>query len=196
MGKQAQIDECVKQGCYVKGYYTKPDGGERYFSADGKSLSEWDKSYPDEFYVQYAPISEFSYTTTFTKDKITTFSYNLHATIALKGELKNAISANLDKSIVIKVSFNAADTSGDEDWVVYYKNTDSYNEGNLRTNEIANKYHGFVIDADSTYKTYSGTSTIPASTVYAGESLVCFFSRGASFGDGKIKTITFEIVFE
>lgn len=196
VGKQAAIGECIKHGYYSMGYYTAPEGGERYFSADGKSLSEWSESFPTVFYVQYAPIGDFSCTKSFLDNEIHTLSYYTHARINTVGELGNALKGNLDKTIRVKLSFIASDTSGDEDWVIYYKNTQSYNEGNLISKAIAAKYHGFEIDVGSSYQSFSHISYIPASEIYAGEALVAFFNRGATFGDGKIKNIVFELSFQ
>ncbi|MBQ4072020.1 MAG: hypothetical protein IJD51_06395 [Clostridia bacterium] len=195
IGKQAKITSLSKQGYFSNGYFDSENGGTRYFDASGTSLAVWSTSNPTDFYVQYSPISEFNNKAEFCTDKASSFGYHICTKISFSPKFKNALSANLDKTVKIDFTFNAYDTD-QEDWVVYFKNVSQYGEGGYNTDQIVNKYHGHKIDVPSSYKTYSFTSYIPASEIYAGDCLGLFFSRGNTWGDGYIKNVVVNISFQ
>lgn len=195
IGQQAKITELTKQGYYLTGYYDSETGGEKYFDASGKSTAVWSASNPTTFYAQYKPIDEFVMTTTFAKSGTHEFSYHTHGNITGNAEFQNALKANLNKNLKVEYSLNGYDSDDGEDWIVYFKNVDSYNEGNLTKDKIASKYYGKVFIMSSSFKTISGTASIPANYIYSGEGFVTFVSRGASFGEGKFKNFNLIITF-
>lgn len=197
VGKQADIDECLRLGYYSKGYYTAPEGGEQYFSADGKSLAVWGENFPTEFYVQYEPVSSLTYTKRLLEDETKTFSWHICAQGDDRKEFENALKANLGKSVKVDISFAACDTYtySSMKWTVYCKNNSTYSEGSQTAAKTAAQYSGVIIDVDTSYKTYKHTAFISAEELAIGDGLFVFFSRGNTFGSGKLKNITITVSF-
>ncbi len=193
VGKQASITELTKQGYYSKGYYDSATGGEKYFEADGTSVSVWSKSYPTDLYVQYAPISEFCYEKTYiTKGE--EFSYYTGQSVSVKGEFLNAIKGNLNKNVKIEVSFSAYD-SKEKDWALYFKNVAKYDEGSLTMSKILEKYPGVKLKISSSFNIYSFSKTVSASTINAGKNISLIITRGNTFGEGEIRDCTMKFTF-
>ena len=186
------IDELTKTGYYSIGYYTSETGGEKYFDANGKSLTSWSIDYPTDFYVQYRPISELQLQSTHYSSDPKEITYYEGTIVKTTPEFLTAMKCNPNSTLNVSTSFSVYDTKN-EDWVVYYKSTNKFEEGNLRANEIASKYNGYVFDATTSYASYSYTTQIPVSKMVTGDKMTFIYSRGAAIGKGAIKNLTINI---
>lgn len=198
IGEIAQITEMVKKGYVSRGYFDSKSGGEKYFDADGKSLSVWSVNYPKVFYVQYQNINEYRYSKMYFDKEEAVFGYYRVVKLEFGAEFNNAIKANLDKKIKVSYEFIAYDDywNKGKDVIFYFKNVDKYNEGGMYRDQIINAYNGKEFVINSSYQNYSYYAYIDAQYVYNGSCLAFIMSRGATTGDCRVKNLLFTIEFE
>lgn len=112
--KQAQITPFVKPGYYLSGYYTEPEGGEKYFDLNGKSTQVWQKNMPNTFYAQWKPISELNFTgkTLYSDEPKTLSFYSVACYYTLPDEFINAIKGNLKEDFTVTLHFKAKEKLG------------------------------------------------------------------------------------
>ena len=156
-GKQAEITAFTKKGYYLSGYYTEPNGGEKYFDVLGKSTQIWQKGLPEVFYAHWIPISEIFYSEEKRiEDPKTWTGYDFPGFVfELTPETQNAIAGNLDKKVEITYSFDLKDTSN-------YKYSDMKF---YLSNGLDSGRENFVsetITTQSNYENYSGSTTTTA----------------------------------
>lgn len=192
IGKIAQITELTKQNYYSLGYFDQEENGTKYFNADGSSTQVWSENLPTDFYVNYAPIEQFIH-----KEENLEYEFGWRAAhvMSLDAEFMNAVKSNLSRNLNINVSFYGYDSTSGNDWVVYYKNVSTYNEGSLNKTQILARYPGKKIILSSTFEYESFEVTYESKSIYGGENLTCFFDRSNMSGTGKVKNLAFEITF-
>lgn len=196
IGKKASISELTKQGYYSLGYFDSPEGGTKYFNADGTSTVAWNYNLPTSFYVQYAPISSFSYIDDSAFDGTYDFGWHIKHDLVISPECMNGIKANLDLNLSITASFSGYDSSSFVDsWILYYKNVSSYDEGNYSTAGILKAFVGEEFSVGTSYASYTITKKVATDYVFSGTSLTCLFSRGNTFGSGYLRNLKYSISF-
>lgn len=192
-GGKVKIDECKKKGYYSTGFYDSldPNTGVKYFLADGNSIAKWESSNPTTFYVHYAPISEYVKENTYYTDTPNEFGYWFGKILKLEDEFGNALKSNPEMYISATISFSGYDSYSysSNDWTIYFKNVGQYNEGNLSSSKIANKYYGTNIEVSQNYSKYSYSVKIPAEYILSGEGICWFINRGNRTADGYVKNL-------
>lgn len=108
-GKQAEVTALTKQGYYLLGYYTEPNGGEKYFDLNGKSMQVWQENMPTTFYAHWASISGLTYNSEVdcTDEAESLSFYSTCFYYELPDDFKNAINGNLNKDLNVTVHFKA-----------------------------------------------------------------------------------------
>ncbi len=113
-GEQAKITVATKKGYYLVGYFDAKEGGTKYIDGEGKSLLDWEKSFPTTLYARWGDIStllqEISVFGNEPKDG--GFSGQRTTTVKLSDELKSAIKSNFDEKIKIEYSIDLKTGSG------------------------------------------------------------------------------------
>lgn len=120
VGKEHTATVPVKNGYYMVGYFTQPEGGEKYFDECGRSLSVWSKDYPTDFYAQWASISGLKLYDINEQGETREYSYNgLSPTVQIVYTLeefpKIALKGNLNKQVSVKISYRIKETDGNTD---------------------------------------------------------------------------------
>lgn len=108
-GKQAEVTTFTRQGCYLLGYYSEPEGGEKYFDLNGKSMQVWQENMPTTFYAHWASISGLTYNSevdcTDEAEKLSFYSTSFY--YKLPENFQNAINGNLNEKLNVTVHFKA-----------------------------------------------------------------------------------------
>lgn len=107
-GEVAQIDIFTKQGYYFVGAYDSPEGGKKYFDGNGSSTVVWGVGNPETYYARFEDISAIQFTQAqHQEDPASFLTGGLTFTFEFDQALKNAILANLDENLSVKISFDA-----------------------------------------------------------------------------------------
>lgn len=162
-GKTAKIDVFRKSGYYFVGAYDSPNGGMKYFDCNGNSTVVWGVGNPDTYYVRYESIynvnyvekqrSEDPYKWDGVSEKCVSFEFS--------DALNQAISANLDRNVIVTVS---VDISCDDSWM--------FQKIALKTMKSGGETYVLGTDlqlAGGTYKTFTYSASIPARLLQSGE---------------------------
>ena len=113
-GEQAQITVSTKKGYYLVGYFDAKEGGTKYIDSEGKSLLDWEKSFPTTLYARWNDISALV-------QEINVFcgdpedggsSGQRTAEIKLNDELKSALKSNFDEKLKIEYTIDLKTGSG------------------------------------------------------------------------------------
>lgn len=134
-GRKVETTSLTKKGYYLKGYYANPDGTNRYFDSAGKSLTEWNKDFPVEFYPAWEEIGKLTYRETALQEnpqKITLQSNVFSHKFELSPELVNAAKGNMDQKLLVKCSYKFTCTRPYESnrvtVVIWFTNADTSGE--------------------------------------------------------------------
>lgn len=196
-GDYASIGEILKAGYGCDGYYDSEIDGVKYFDGSGKSVMEWQEDFPTTFYARWKAISsfDFSYTYTETQELNYHFSYGnvLNATLK-SAEYQNMLKGNNNKNVVVNISFYGSETHAGNGWVIYFKTTSQYAEGNYNRSEIAKMYQGVKIEPTDSYQRFSAQATFSCRDAYA-KGIYCFLVRGVTTGEGSISDMRMEFSF-
>ena len=113
-GEKASITVSTKKGYYLEGYFDAQEGGTKYIDGEGKSLFDWEKSFPTTLYARWSDVStlvqEVSVFDNEPKDGGS--SGQRTATIELNDALKSALKSNANGKIKIEYSIDLKTGSG------------------------------------------------------------------------------------
>lgn len=190
-GGSVKIDEYTKPGYYCTGFYDAPDGGEMYFKVNGYSTKNWQRDFPTDFYAQYKPISEFSQV--YTREEKDEFMYWSGLNLRLDLDFQNALKSNPNATLII-VTRCLARENDDSDWLVYYKNENSFKEHGSDNKIIAN-HNAQQFYPSSNYSNVTMTHTVPVSKVLSTNCLALFYLRDNDGETGEVKNLHITITF-
>ena len=109
LGEEYKADIPIKNGYYLTGYYSEPEGGTQYFDELGRSISVWSEDYPTDVYAQWASVSGMKIYNVYTPDKTYEGGPGMDSSIGIKmtmSELSTIlVSGNLDHEVVVKISY-------------------------------------------------------------------------------------------
>lgn len=109
IGKQFKVSLPIKNGYYLTGYYSEPEGGIQYFDVYGRSISVWSENYPTDLYAQWEPISGVRIYNIYKPDKTYESTGTLDANIWFLSSLDEfgilLVSANLNREVKITISY-------------------------------------------------------------------------------------------
>ena len=113
-GEKATITVSTKKGYYLEGYFDAQEGGTKYIDGEGKSLLDWDKSFPTTLYARWSDISTLIQEISVfgNEPKTGGSSGQRTATIELNDNIKTALKSNFDEKIKIEYTIDLKTGSG------------------------------------------------------------------------------------
>ena len=167
IGETAKIAIPSKPSYYFVGAYDAKENGTKYFDLNGDSTMVWDEGNPDKFYARFESIYNLTYENKQRDEDPYTWNgvTEKYVTFEFSGELKNAVSANLDAKLKVDVS---VDLSCDDSW--------SFKDIDLKT--LKSGGETYVLGENEqltggTYKTFTYSATVPAKLVQSGNIYLC-----------------------
>jgi len=113
VGETPSISVPAKSGCYFVGAFDSLEGGNKYFDEMGKATAPWDKNAPTTLYAQFKSVTEMTFSQVLRdEDPVLWRQGGTWLTFQMNDQMKNAISANLDATLNIKISFAAMQARG------------------------------------------------------------------------------------
>lgn len=162
-GQVAEIDTFSRSGYYFTGAYDAPEGGIKYFDGSGQSTMIWGAGKPDTFYTRYDSIYNISYTKIQYDEKPYSWLGTVEKFVEYEfsDELKNAISANLETTVLISGSI---DFSCDKSW--------EFQTVNLKTLKSGGETYSLgknVLLSSGTYRTFPYSVKVPTRLLQSGK---------------------------
>ena len=121
IGEEYKASIPVKNGYYLTGYFTQPNGGEMYFDEFGRSISVWSEDYPTDFYAQWKSVSGYKIYNIDKSDK----TYDGNGSVGMLFSMDDfstiVLSGNLSCEVKVTVSFRIK-----EAYTMYYPTVTNY----------------------------------------------------------------------
>lgn len=113
-GEKTTITVSTKKGYYLEGYFDAQEGGTKYIDGEGKSLLNWEKSFPTTLYARWSDISTLIQQISVfgNEPEDGGFGGQRTATVELSDELKSALKSNFDEKIKIEYTIDLKTGSG------------------------------------------------------------------------------------
>ncbi|MBQ9084446.1 MAG: hypothetical protein IJY24_02200 [Clostridia bacterium] len=107
-GEKTAISITAKNGYYLEGYFDAQEGGTKFIDGEGKSLLDWEKSFPTTLYARWRDISTLIQELSVFGDEPQDggISGQRSATIELNDDLKSALKSNTNEKIKIEYTID------------------------------------------------------------------------------------------
>ncbi|MBQ9144087.1 MAG: hypothetical protein IJX60_03970 [Paludibacteraceae bacterium] len=121
IGEEYKASIPVKNGYYLTGYFTQPNGGEMYFDEFGRSISVWSEDYPTDFYAQWKSVSGYKIYNIDSSDKTYSSIGSVKVAFQMEDHPTIVLSGNLNCEVVVSISYRIKEV-----YTKYYPTVTSY----------------------------------------------------------------------